>query len=79
MNFFLNFAISLYITSAGFMLYLYYRLARACWRDYHCLPVMNPWHFLLLHFCPIYNTYGCFKIMIKAARLMIQQENNDHP
>lgn len=70
MNIIIKLAISIYLTSAIYML--------ICWGNalYHSVHdkgkffVMPFGHFIYIHFCPIVNTIRCIKIMKKEYELM---------
>lgn len=68
MNFFVNVAISMYITSTIFMFYLYIDAKKAFAREGIKFSMPLP-VFLWAHFLPIVHTVKLIKIWLRAMRL----------
>lgn len=68
MNFFVNVAISMYITSTFFMLYLYINIKKAYAREGVKFSMPHS-VFLWTHFIPIVHTVKLIKIWLRAMRL----------
>ena len=72
MNWIVNVAVAIWLTSTFFMLFFYINakigFARGG-KDFRIPPFL----FIVTHFCPIIHTIKCFKIMRRYAELKAQR------
>ena len=66
MNFITNLAISIYITSTIFMLYIHF--SSLPYLRKQGIRTIHPYFFIII-FVPIIHTIKCFKIMARAQKI----------
>ena len=72
MNWIVNVAVSIWLTSTIFMLIFYFNAKTIFAREGKTLHL--PFNFFILtHFCPIIHTIKCFKIMRRYAEFKAER------
>ena len=72
MNWIVNIAIAIWLTSSLFMLVFYFNAKISFAREGKILRIPVG-VFIIHHFCPIIHTVKCFKIMKRTAELKAQR------
>ncbi len=72
LNWIVNVAISVWLTSTIFMLGFYFNAKIGFIREGKIFRMPLP-VFVMMHFCPIIHTIKCFKIMRRYAELKAQR------